>query len=230
VPDSTPSLISVDPKPRLSDTVAEQILDTIVSRRLRPGEALPTERELGEQFGVSRTVIREAVRALGARGLVDVRVGSRIKVAAVDPSTVSEAIVNFVRSRDLDTRAVAEMIAALDPAIARLAAEHATEQDLDRIATALARIENETADRTASVERTAFEEAVVSATHNDLLIAVVRALQSVQPAAFRTRPAGGGAAHYRELATAISRGDTDAATRAFLRYGEHRQGGGHREH
>jgi GntR family transcriptional repressor for pyruvate dehydrogenase complex len=195
---------------------------------LRPGEALPPERALGEQFGVSRTVIREAVRALDARGLVDVRVGSRIKVAAVDPSTVREAIVNFVRSRDVDRRAIAEVIAALDHVIAGLAAEHATDQDLDRIAAALARIENETADGTPSAE-SAFEEAVIAATHNDLLIALARALQSVQPAAFQTRPAGG-AAHYRALATAISRRDADGATRAFLQYGEHRPRGRNREH
>src|ERR687888_114407 len=49
-------------EPRLSDKVADLLLETIVARRLEPGERLPSERELGEQFGVSRTVVREAVR------------------------------------------------------------------------------------------------------------------------------------------------------------------------
>jgi GntR family transcriptional repressor for pyruvate dehydrogenase complex len=221
VSDSTPSLGSVDPQPRLSDAVAEQILETIVSRRLRPGDALPTERELGEQFGVSRTVIREAVRALDARGLVDVRVGSRIKVAAVDPSTVKEALVNFVRSRDLDGRAVADVIAEFGSAIAGLAAEHATDQDLDRIAIALARVENEAADTTPEAV-SAFEEAVIAATHNDLLIALARALASVE----RTTSKGGAARHvsadYRALAEAISRRDAELARRAVRRDGERR--------
>jgi GntR family transcriptional repressor for pyruvate dehydrogenase complex len=221
VSDSTPNLGSVDPQPRLSDAVAEQILDTIVSRRLRPGEALPPERELGEQFGVSRTVVREAVRALSARGLVDVRVGSRIKVAAVDPSTVKEAIVNFVRSHDLDGRAVADVIAEFGPAIAGLAAEHATDQDLDRIATALARLENEAADTTPEAV-SAFEEAVIAATHNDLLIALARALASVERTTSQDGAAGHASADYRALAEAISRGDAELARRAVRRDGERR--------
>jgi GntR family transcriptional regulator, transcriptional repressor for pyruvate dehydrogenase complex len=217
--DSTPPLGAVDPRPRLSDRVAQQILDTIISRRLRPGDALPPERELVEQFGVSRTVVREAVRALDARGLVDVHVGSRIKVAAVDPKTVSDAIVNFVRSRELDGRAIADVIAALDPAIAGLAAQRATDQDLDRIATALARVGDETVARTP--EAAAFEEAVIAATHNDLLIALARALASIQPAASRNRVVGYATGDYHALAEAISRRDAEGARRGALQDGEH---------
>jgi GntR family transcriptional repressor for pyruvate dehydrogenase complex len=218
-------LRAVDPQPRLSDRVAAQILDTIVSRHLRPGDTLPPERELGEQFGVSRTVVREAVRALDARGLVDVRVGSRITVAAVDPSTVREAIVNFVRSREVDSRAIADVIAVLDPAIAGLAAEHATDQDLDRIATALARVENETIDRTPEAV-SAFEDAVIAATHNELLIALARALASVQRTASKEQAAGHAGSDYRELAEAISRRDAELARRAVRQRGEGRPRGG----
>ena len=63
-------------EPRLSDKVAEMMLETILSRRLQVGERLPSERELGEQFNVSRTVVREAVRALVAKGVIEVRSGS----------------------------------------------------------------------------------------------------------------------------------------------------------
>ena len=69
-------------EPRLSDKVAEMMLETILSRRLAVGERLPSERELGEQFGVSRTVVREAVRALVAKGVIEVRSGSGLRVAA----------------------------------------------------------------------------------------------------------------------------------------------------
>ncbi len=69
-------------EPRLSDKVAELLLETILSPGLQPGDRLPSERELGEQFGVSRTVIREAVRALAAKGVINVRTGSGLRVAA----------------------------------------------------------------------------------------------------------------------------------------------------
>ena len=61
---------------RLSDKVADMMLETILSDRLQVGDRLPSERELGEQFGVSRTVVREAIRALVTKGVIDVRSGS----------------------------------------------------------------------------------------------------------------------------------------------------------
>ena len=60
-------------EPRLSDKVAEMMLETILSNRFNVGDRLPSERELGEQFGVSRTVVREAVRALVAKGVIEKR-------------------------------------------------------------------------------------------------------------------------------------------------------------
>jgi len=61
---------------KLSSQVAEQIQQLILSRDLKPGDRLPTERELGETFKVSRTVIREAIRTLEARGLAVSQTGS----------------------------------------------------------------------------------------------------------------------------------------------------------
>src|ERR671925_600852 len=89
-------------QPRLSDKVAEMMLNTILSRRLTVGDRLPSERELGEQFGVSRTVVREAVRALVAKGVIEVRSGSGLRVAAVNASTVQESMSLFLRDAPLD--------------------------------------------------------------------------------------------------------------------------------
>src|SRR5579859_6477869 len=94
--------------PNLSDQVAEMILETIRSAKLRPGDRLPSERELADQLGVSRTVIREAVRSLAGKGVVDIRSGSGIRVAAVDSSSISEAMGHVVRSGhyDIDYRKI----------------------------------------------------------------------------------------------------------------------------
>ena len=87
----------VEREPRLSDKVANMMLETILSRRLEVSDRLPSERELGEQFGVSRTVVREAVRALVAKGVIEVRSGSGLRVAAVDSAAVSESMSLFLR-------------------------------------------------------------------------------------------------------------------------------------
>src|ERR1044072_4366305 len=102
----------------------------IASNDLKPGDALPSERELGEQFGVSRTVIREAVRALAAKGVIDVRTGSGLRVAACGAATVSESMSLFMRGRStLDYPKVHEVRAMLEVEVAGLAAERASRED-----------------------------------------------------------------------------------------------------
>src|SRR5215213_8947126 len=112
---------------RLSDKVAEMMLDTILSNRLNVGDRLPSERELGEQFGVSRTVVREAVRALVAKGVIEVRSGSGLRVAAVDADSVRESMSLFLRGGAIDFDKVNEVRSLLEVHIAGLAAERRTE-------------------------------------------------------------------------------------------------------
>jgi GntR family transcriptional repressor for pyruvate dehydrogenase complex len=217
----------VQRQPRLSDRVAEAIVQAIVAQRLLPGDALPPERELGEQFGVSRTVIREAVRALDARGLLDVRVGSRIKVAAVDPKTVRDAISHFSRSSAMDGRTISEVSDALDIAAVGLAAEHATEEDLDRIDSALALLEDDPGDGATTAEaELAFRHAVLRATHNELLLVLADAVEMLSSATPQARHPDSGAERNRALATAIRRRDTDGARTAIRERFEHRVVGG----
>lgn len=189
--------------------MAREIIETIVTRHLQPGDALPPERELGEQFGVSRTVIREAVRALDARGLLEVRVGSRIKVAAVDRETVRDAIWHFARTTPVDESSVETIGLALEAAAARLAAEHATREELDMIEDSAARLES--AQDPAEAEL-AFRRAVMAAGHNELLGVLAEAisgLRSPRPLSPRT--------YSRHLAVvrAIAGRDGDGAERAM---------------
>lgn len=70
---------------RLSDTVESTLEARIRAGAPAPGERLPTEQQIGAEFGVSRTVVREAVARLRARGMVEARQGSGLFVAAADP-------------------------------------------------------------------------------------------------------------------------------------------------
>ena len=121
-------------EPRLSDKVAEMMLETILSGRLQVGDRLPSERELGEQFGVSRTVVREAVRALVAKGVIEVRSGSGLRVVAVNAAQVSESMSLYVRGGRLDFEQVHEVRALLEVQIAGLAAERCTDEEVARLA------------------------------------------------------------------------------------------------
>src|SRR6478672_3761473 len=139
---------TVNREARLSDKVTAAILETIASNQLKPGDLLPPERELGRQFGVSRTVIREAVRALAAKGLLEVRSGSGVRIVAVDEGTVM-----------------------LEVAAAGIAAERATDADIAAMDAAIVALENECHDLEKSVSHDlAFHRAIATATHNELFL------------------------------------------------------------
>lgn len=72
----------------LSEKIISQISDALVRGELKPGDRLPPERELAEQFGVSRTVIRDAVKTLAGRGILHVRHGAGIFVATSEENMI----------------------------------------------------------------------------------------------------------------------------------------------
>jgi GntR family transcriptional repressor for pyruvate dehydrogenase complex len=171
----------VNREPRLSDKVAELLLSTIMARGLQPGERLPSERELGQQFGVSRTVIREAVRALAAKGVIDVRTGSGLRVAAVDASAVSESMRLFLHgSGALDYGKVHEVRAMIENEVAGLAAERATDEDVERLTEICERMAGTLDDvEQASHHDVEFHRAVAECTHNELYVIMLDSIGDV---------------------------------------------------
>ena len=168
----------VSREPRLSDKVADLLLETIHARGLQPGERLPSERELSEQFGVSRTVIREAVRALAAKGVIDVRTGSGLRVSAVDAAAVSESMSLYLRgSESVDYPKVHEVRAMLELQTAGLAAERASDEDIAELTEILMRMAAELDDvEAASLHDVEFHRAIARATHNELYLLLLDSL------------------------------------------------------
>lgn len=166
-------------EPRLSDKVAGTMLDTILSRKLQVGDRLPSERELGEQFGVSRTVVREAVRALVAKGVIEVRSGSGLRVAAVDSAAVTESMSLFLRGGSFGFEQVHEVRTLIEVHIAGLAAERATDDDLEQLREVHERMERTARDvESAARDDLEFHRAVAKATQNDLYLLVLDSIGS----------------------------------------------------
>jgi GntR family transcriptional regulator, transcriptional repressor for pyruvate dehydrogenase complex len=166
-------------EPRLSDKVAEMMLATILSNRLNVGDRLPSERELGEQFGVSRTVVREAVRELVAKGVIEVRSGSGLRVAAVDASAVSESMSLFLRGGAIDFEKVHEVRTLLEVHIAGLAAERADPEDVAALRAVDNRMQAERADvEAAARDDLEFHRVIALATHNDLFLLLLDSIGS----------------------------------------------------
>jgi GntR family transcriptional regulator, transcriptional repressor for pyruvate dehydrogenase complex len=125
----------IDREEPLSDRVAALLQELIVTKRLTPGEKLPPERELADRFGVSRTVVRESIRLLKAKGLVDVQQGSGAIITSIHPNHIYESISLFLKqvSENIDYSHMAELRQLIEIEIAGLAAIRATEEDIVRM-------------------------------------------------------------------------------------------------
>ena len=117
--------------------IAHEIGQQILRGDLAPGEVLPNETDLGTNFGVSRTVLREAIKVLAAKGLVESRtkVGTRVKARdqwnMLDPDVLSWSLASH--DAEAYALAVSEMRRVLEPAGAALAAQRATPEEIARI-------------------------------------------------------------------------------------------------
>jgi len=114
---------------RLYEKVAAQIQQRITDGELKPGDRLPPEHVLVREFGVSRTVIREAIQSLKTRGLVSVKHGSGVFVSEPTVDMVSELFSTLFQFKGASVYDLHEAREILEVEIAALAAERASEED-----------------------------------------------------------------------------------------------------
>lgn len=151
---------------RLSDRLARLLAREIESRRLKPGDRLPTEQQLAQAHGVSRTVVREAVHQLKSRNLVTSRQGSGVYVAAEPPAQpliFDPAVLESVQA----VVHVVEVRRVLEGEIAALAAKRATRVQIAELKRALKAIDQAVAaGRDGVAEDLAFHRAIGECTGN----------------------------------------------------------------
>ena len=134
----------VNVAPRLSDQVAQALLARIESGQLKPGEKLPAEAMLAPEFGVSRTVVREAISRLKHGGLLESRQGSGVFVTsqpAVSPLKIDDAVIG---SREAVLQIV-ELRRAIETETAALAAQRRSNEQLAEIEAAFRAIDTDVA-------------------------------------------------------------------------------------
>jgi len=120
---------------RVYEKVLDQLKDAILTGRFKTGEKLPSERELCEEFQVSRGVIREAIRALELRGFVLIRQGPAGGAYVTDLSfnQVGNAFLDLFKTNKLSMKDIAQVRMHIEPEVARLAAEHFHPSQMDML-------------------------------------------------------------------------------------------------
>ena len=207
---------------RIYEEIVRQVKALISEGRLKSGDQLPPERDLAERFKVSRTSVREALRALESLGLIEIRPGEGTFVREVSVESLIEPLALVILTQ---REAVAELFEArrlLEPAIAGLAARRATRDEIHEMERILEEQAKEVAaGRTGLAQDAAFHAAIASSAHNRAITRLVNALMDLltqsREESLQTpgRPTRSHQDHRRVL-EAIQRRDAAAAQRAML--------------
>ncbi|MCX6018413.1 MAG: FadR/GntR family transcriptional regulator [Chloroflexi bacterium] len=213
---------------RLPEQVADSLCEEIFSGALPPESTLPTEPELCVRFGVSRTVVREAVRLLVSKGLVEVRHGSGMRVRPQAMWDLLDPQVLFGRlqhERNFDLLAeILEVRRIIEIEVAGLAARRRTDEDLVQLRALLVAMQAALHDADAYTALDyEFHEMLLRAACNRLLIEILRPVAEVLRAARcitnrRARSLTASQRGHIKLVNAIAAKDVDAARDAMQRH------------
>lgn len=170
---------TVNKSEKVSDNIIAQIRDSILSGKLKPGDKLASEKELMDQFGVSKATMREALRVLEAMGLIEMRKGINggAFVAEVDMKTTIHSIINFLHFQSVSMRDITMLRYLIEPTVAQIAASKITEKDIQ----GLQQIIGETAsfsDDEISKE-ISFHRYLARMTENNILILLIDFIDNV---------------------------------------------------
>jgi DNA-binding FadR family transcriptional regulator len=122
---------------RIFQDIVEQIQEIILSGKLKPGEILPSERELKEMMQVSRGTLREALRVLEQKGLIEIKlgVGGGAVIQDVSYDRINESLALLIRHQKVSLNHLTEFRVGVEGRVAALAAQRATPADIVRLNT-----------------------------------------------------------------------------------------------
>src|SRR6202795_816906 len=207
---------------RLYEQIVQQIEESIVKGDLKAGDQLPAERDLAQRFGVSRTAVREAVKALREKGLVEAYSGRGTFITDGTTQAVRQSLdlITKIGQPEGSTQ-LAEVRAILEPEIAALAAIRIQEPELATMREAVAVMDRAGHDPDAYIEADLdFHLALAEAAANPIILSlidsIVGLLREQRIGIFQVK--GGaerGQHHHKRILEAVERRDSQAAREAM---------------
>ena len=169
-------------KDGLVDQVVQAIEAQILSGRLEIGARLPAERDFSERLGVSRPVVREAVRILTTRGLLDTKHGIGTTVRAVSRDEIVKPLTLFLRARgeEISIQHLHQVRSILEVENAGLAAKNAVEADVEDLRRICGEMQEAKTDPAAfSIKDSEFHRRLSETTHNPLMILLLASIHDM---------------------------------------------------
>ena len=208
---------------KVYEEVARQ-LERMILKKLHPGDKLPSERELAETLGVSRSSIRDAIRSLELIGLVEPRQGSGTVVREISADTVMNPLTSVLRHKVELVTELIDFRKMLEPPLAARAAIHATSEELEEMDEILRRQETKFRGRQLAIEEDSeFHYAIAMASGNTVVLKMLDVLMDLlrdtRERSLQTegRPQKSLAGHKKVL-LAIKKRDAEGAKAAMRRH------------
>lgn len=204
----------------VADQVAKKVLDLVRTGNLKPGDQLPTERDLSQMLQVSRPSVREALRGLQILGVVKTRQGGGAYISSLDADDLLGPLQFLITLNEDNVAGLYEARVMVDGRVARLAAERLADADIDRLL-AMVKVQEGLVDdpigfRVSDLE---FHRTIMDSTQNPFLIRVsyslyvlgieYRRIASMVPGVLRQSQAD-----HAAIAAALADRDADRAERA----------------
>jgi GntR family transcriptional repressor for pyruvate dehydrogenase complex len=207
---------------RLYEQIVQQIQESVEKGTLKEGDQLPAERELALQFGVSRTAVREAIKALHEKGLVDAFPGRGTFITSGNSNSMRQSLDRILKSGQPDGAAhLVEIREILEPEIAAMAAVRADEQDLTTMREAVSVMDNARDDADAYIEadldfHLSLAEAAANPFILSLIDSIVGMLREQRKRIFYVDSGPErGQFHHKRILDAVERRDPQAAREAM---------------
>jgi GntR family transcriptional repressor for pyruvate dehydrogenase complex len=210
---------------KVYEEVAKQI-ERLILKKLKPGDKLPSERELAEMLQVSRSSIRDAIRGLELMGLVEPRQGAGTIVRELSAESVVNPFANSLKHQRDQVSELLDFRKMLEPPLAARAATHATDDEIAEMEEILQRQENKMALGEAAVaEDTEFHYSIALASGNTVVLKVLDVVMDLlRETRERSLQVEGRAqrslAGHRRILAAIKRRDAESAKAAMRRHVE----------
>jgi len=204
---------------RLYQGIVAQIEALLERGDLRPGDQLPPERQLAEQFQVSRASVREALRSLELLGIVDTRAGGGTFVHQAQPDDLARPLSSLI-ARGHTVADVIDVRGLIEPAVAERAARNITAEEIAELREIIAAQERKVAAGETYVEEdTRFHELIGQASRNELLVTMLGVIWDVLRASREEWLQTQQRAHasleaHRRIVAALEAGDPAAAREA----------------
>ena len=167
-------------KTKVYEEVAAQLERLIVEGVLRPGDKLPPERELAERFDVSRSAVREAIRSLELKGLVEPRPGEGTLVRTPSIDSLLNPLASLLGQKRELVKELLEVRQMIEPPLAARAARNASPEDIEHLEKILERQREKVARQELAIEEDSeFHYTIAQASKNSVILKVVDMMMDI---------------------------------------------------